>query len=313
MKKNKIFQKTIFVWITAGFCCFLWGSAFPGIKIGYNLFNIDSNDTATIILFAGLRFFLAGVLTIVIFSIINRKILLPGKKSIKKIGVLSLFQTILQYLFFYIGLAYTSGERASVIQGTNVFVALIISCLVFKMEKFKFNKIIGSVIGFAGVLLVSLDIFKASEKPSFIGEVLVFLSTVSYAFSSVFMKKYSKDDNPAMLSGWQFVLGGMVMIVSGLAFGGKLCNFSIKSITLLIYLAFVSAAAYSLWSILLKYNPVSKVTVCGFLTPVFGFILSAVFLGNLTSVGFFALLSLLCVVAGMIIVNYDFDKAQKSK
>lgn len=303
MKANIVFTKTIFVWIIAGICCFLWGSAFPGIKIGYDLFHIENQDTAAIILFAGLRFFLAGVLTIMIFSIINKKLLLANKKSIKKIGVLSLFQTVFQYLFFYLGLAYTSGERASVIQGTNVFVALLISCLVFKFEKLNVSKIFGCVIGFGGVVLVSLDVFKSQSNPSFIGEVFVFLSTVSYAFSSVFMKKYSEDDNPAMLSGWQFILGGSVMILTGLVFGGRIYTFNLKAVSLLLYLAFVSAAAYSLWSILLKYNPVSKVTVCGFLTPVFGFVLSAAFVGELTSVGLFAVAALICVVVGMLLVN----------
>lgn len=71
-----------------------------------------------------------------------------------------------------------------------------------------------------------------------------------------------------MLSGWQFILGGAVMMIFGAAFGGKISGFTVKSTLLLIYLALISAVAYSLWSILLKYNPVSKVAVCGFMTPV---------------------------------------------
>lgn len=301
---KKLLSKTYFVWIIATLCCFLWGSAFPSIKVGYQLFSIAQNDTASIILFAGIRFFLAGVLTLIIFSIVDKKLLLPTKSSIPKITVLSLFQTILQYIFFYLGLAYTTGERASVIQGTNVFVALLISCLIFKLEKLKFNKILGSIIGFMGVIVVSLDVFKQSKDATMLGEIFVFLSTVSYSFSSVFMKKFSKDDNPAMLSGWQFVFGGAVMCAFGFIFGGRISGFTIKSVALLIYMAMISAVAYSLWSILLKYNPVSKVTVCGFMTPIFGFVLSAVFAGDSNSVGILGVVSLLLVVVGMIIVNY---------
>lgn len=302
--KHRIFSKTIFLWLIAGLCCFLWGSAFPAIKIGYDLFNLSSDDTASIILFAGIRFFLAGVFTLVIFSLVDKKPLLPSKKSLPKIAVLSAFQTILQYLFFYLGLAFTTGERASIIQGTNVFMALLISCLIFKLEKLSLNKIIGSVIGFLGVILVSLDVFTQNRNASFLGEIFIILSTLSYAFSSVFMKKLSVDESPTMLSGWQFVLGGAVMIASGLLFGGRITNFNIRSVSLLIYLALVSAVAYSLWSLLLKFNPVSRVTVCGFMTPVFGFVLSAVFTGNGQSVGFLGLSALALVVAGMITVNY---------
>ena len=51
--------------IAAVFCCLLWGSAFPGIKIGYRLFAVASEDIGTQILFAGFRFALAGVLVLI--------------------------------------------------------------------------------------------------------------------------------------------------------------------------------------------------------------------------------------------------------
>lgn len=308
--KHKILSKTPFVWLIACLCCFLWGSTFPAIKIGYKLFEINTTDTATIILFAGLRFLLAGILTIIIFSIVDKKPLVPSKNAVPKVALLSLFQTIVQYVFFYLGLAYTTGERASVIQGTNVFMALLISSLVFRLEKLNFSKIIGCLIGFLGVLLVSLDVFEQTGNASFVGEIFVLLSTTSYAFSSVFMKKFSKDENPAMLSGWQFLFGGAVMIAVGLILGGRLTTINTKATLLLIYMAMVSAVAYSLWSLLLKYNPVSKVAVCGFFTPIFGFILSAIFAGDSSNVGILGIPALALVVIGMIIVNYNKNRTQ---
>lgn len=310
MKKN-ILTKLPVVWIIAGFCCLLWGSAFPAIKIGYRLFSINSNETSSIILFAGIRFFLAGILTIAMFSLFEKRLLIPSKKSLPKICVLSLFQTIIQYVFFYLGLAYTTGARASIIQGTNVFVALIISCCLFKMEKLRLNKIIGCILGFCGVLLTSLDVFNQAGNNHFVGEIMVFICTVSYAFSSVFMKKYSESENPAMLSGWQFTVGGAVMIVLSLLMGGKLTNYSVKGVALFVYLAFVSAAAYSLWSILLKHNPVSRIAICGSMTPVFGFILSNLFSGDNQKVGLISVFALVLVVIGMIVVNVSIDKRKE--
>ena len=118
----------------AAICCCLWGSAFPVIKIGYNLFNLDSSDTASIILFAGIRFILSGVLTVAIFSAVNKKFVKPKKTSIGKVCVLALFQTVLQYLFFYIGLAHTTGVKSSIIDGSSTFFAIIISVFIFKQE-----------------------------------------------------------------------------------------------------------------------------------------------------------------------------------
>ena len=101
-KKNELLSKTSVVCMLAFLCCGLWGSAFPCVKIGYEMFQIASKDMASQILFAGLRFTLAGMLVIIIGSLGNRKMLLPKKESIPKIIKLSLFQTILQYLFFYV-------------------------------------------------------------------------------------------------------------------------------------------------------------------------------------------------------------------
>ena len=133
---------------------------------------------------------------------------------------------------------------------------------------------------------------------------MILLSSTSYAFSSVFMKKYSENNNPAMLSGYQFMLGGFVMIVVGLAMGGMLKFSDIKAVLVLVYLAFLSAIAYSLWSILLKYNDVSRVAIFGSFTPIFGFILSYIILGEENGSVLNNLLGLLLVVAGMTIVNF---------
>lgn len=198
-------QKTIVVWIGALLCCALWGSAFPCVKIGYRLFEIASEDVAAQILFAGCRFTLAGVLTILLGSLLNRRILIPKKESIGKVLKLCMMQTVVQYLFFYVGLANTTGVKASIIEGVNVFVAILIASLLFHQEKLTVQKILGCVIGFAGVVLVNLTGGGLDMSFRFMGEGFIFLSTVAYAFSSVFLKRYSKEDDPVTLSGWQYL------------------------------------------------------------------------------------------------------------
>jgi drug/metabolite transporter (DMT)-like permease len=128
---------------------------------------------------------------------------------------------------------------------------------------------------------------------------------VAYAFSSALLKRYSQKENTVMLSGYQFAFGGAVMIAVGLLGGGAIKTVTTNGIAVLIYLAFISAAAYSLWGLLLKYNPVSKISVYGFMNPVFGVILSALLLteqnGNLGIVK--VIISLALVGAGILIVN----------
>lgn len=279
-QKRHIMQRTIVVWLGALICCALWGSAFPCIKIGYELFDITSDAMATQILFAGLRFAFAGVLVVIIGSVLKRGALVPKKETVPKILKLCLLQTVLQYLFFYVGLANTTGVKASIIEGMNVFVAIVVASLIFRQEKLNGEKVFGCIVGFAGVVLVNITGSGLDMSFSFIGEGFIFLSTVAYAFSSVFLKRYSKTEDPVLLSGWQFVLGGIIMMAAGFGMGGRLTTFTSAGIGMLFYLACVSAVAYSLWGILLKYNPVSKVAVFGFMNPVFGVILSAVLLGE---------------------------------
>lgn len=283
-------------------CTLLWGSAFPVIKVGYEALNIESNDTASIILFAGLRFILAGLLTVVIFSFIGKKVLIPKKTSLYKIAVLSIFQTIIQYLFFYLGLAHTTGVRASIINALDVFFVLFISAFLFRQERFNIKKTLGCILGFIGVAVAGGLLSSSVESQFKIGDLFIVLSAWGYSFSSSFMKEYSKDDNPAMLSGYQFILGGIVLAFTGYAMGGRI-NFNNKGILIIIYLALVSAVAYSVWSILLKYNEVSKVTVFSLFTPIFGFVLSYMMLGEDNGSLAYNLIGLILVVLGILVLN----------
>lgn len=303
MNKNTL-TKTPVVCALAILCCILWGSATPSIKIGYELFSIASDDTASQILFAGMRFVLAGILTILFGSILSRKALVPKKKSIPSIVKLAMVQTILQYIFFYIGHAHTSGVKAAIINGSNVFLSILFAVLIFKYEKMTLVKLIGCIAGFAGIVIINLTGGGIDMHMSFLGEGAILISAAAYALSSGMIKKYSQDENPVVLSGYQFFLGGLVMSIAGLAAGGKVTGFTFGATMLLIYLAMISSVAYTVWGILLKHNPVAKVTVFGFTNPMFGVLLSAIFLGEKNQAfGIQGIIALVLVCFGIFIIN----------
>lgn len=303
-EKQNILTKPIIVAIVAVICCGLWGSAFPAIKMGYAWFEIPSSATSTQILFAGCRFTLAGILTVVIGSILSGKVLVPKRTSLKKIAVLSVFQTSLQYFCFYVGLAHTTGVKSSILNGISVFMAILIAALVFKQEKLTLIKILGSALGFVGIILVNLNGSGLDFSFQLQGEGMIILSTVCYGFSSALIRMYGKDENPVVLSGYQFTLGGVVMAAVGFMAGGRLNTWSGKEITVLVYLAFVSAVAYTLWSLLLRYNDVSKVAVYGCLNPVFGAVLSVLILQETgQSFGIKEIIALVLISVGIFIVQ----------
>ena len=308
MKSEDKLQNGLVVALLALVCCFLWGSAFPCIKIGYAMLNIASEDTASQILFAGARFTLAGILTIILGSALSHQVLVPKKTSWGMVARLCLAQTVVQYLFFYIGVANTSGVKGSIIVSSNVFFAILGSCLIVHTEKLGKFKILGCILGFAGVVLINLNGSGLTGGMSFFGEGFILLSTLSYAASSIMIKMYGAKENPVTLSGWQFLMGGLIMAAIGAVMGGRLHGFTLGSTLLLLYMAMISAVAYSIWGILLKHNPVGRISVFGFMNPVFGVTLSAILLREqnqaFTMQGF---LSLLLVCVGIYLVNKDFS------
>ena len=301
-EKSLLTKKTVVLPLTL-LCCLLWGSAFPCIKLGYGYSQISSADTYSQIFYAGLRFTLAGIFAVIIGSLVAGRPLLPKKTSLTKVFALSLFQTVLQYTFFYIGLARSTGMKSSVITASNVFLSIIVASLVFRTEKLTVRKIAGCIVGFSGVVLINLGGIGGGFRIT--GEGFVFLSALSYAFSAALTKRFSAKEDPVMLSGWQFIFGGAGMTAFGAALGGCMPVVNPSGVFMLIYLAIVSAAAFSIWSTLLKHNPVSTVSVFGFMNPVFGVILSFVLLSERSAAGPIKVTAaLILVAAGIIIVNF---------
>lgn len=303
LSKENLLQKAWIVWIGAFICCALWGSAFPSIKTGYQLFGIASGDSSSQILFAGTRFFLAGILAVLFGSIQNRKILIPKRRTLPKILVLCLFQTILQYVFFYIGLAHTTAIKGSIINGSGAFFAILMACMFLREEKLSLLKAVGCAFGFAGLVIVNLNGTSLTFSINPVGDSFMLISAISYAASSLLIKIFSKNENTILLSGYQFMLGGFVMILVGLASHGSFSSISAPGILLLIYMALISSVAYTLWGILIKYNSVSRISIFGFMTPVMGVLLSALILRETEGLGSSCMIALILVCAGIYLVN----------
>ena len=283
-------------------CCALWGSASPAIKIGYELLAVEGVPST--LLFAGVRFTAAGLLTVAIYSLARRRLLCPKRENVPRVLTVSLFQTVIQYVFFYIGLANTTSVKGTIASGSSAFFCVLIASLVFRQEKLTAKKIVACILGFAGILVVNLNGLELTLN--FLGDGFVILSTVSYAFSSVLMKRFSKYEDPVVISGYQFMIGGSFMALLGLVLGGTMELSSPTGWLLMLYLALLSAVAYAVWGLLLKYNPVSRVSVFTFTTPIFGTLLSMLLLPGQSGVEPLNLvITLVLVCCGILLLNYQ--------
>ena len=117
-------------------------------------------------------------------------------------------------------------------------------------------------------------------------------------------KLVSEWEDTLTLCGYQFIVGGGLLLLTGLCFGGTLPHFTGQSLLLLGYMVLLSAVAQTVWSALTRYNPVGRVAVYGFLNPVFGVLLSALLLREgQQAFTPYSLAALVLVCVGIFVVN----------
>lgn len=306
MNKNTIKTNMFFVAAVAVLCTLLWGTAFPAIKIGYELFKINTGDVPTKLIFAGGRFALAGIIVLFIGMFVDKRNIKLRKKDILPVCFLSCFQTFLQYLLLYIGIVNVSGTKSSILTSVAAFGSVILSAICFKTDNLTFRKIVGCAVGIIGIIVININ-GDGFTGFTFMGDGLVILSNASGAIGNIISKKISNDRSPVQISGFQLLFGGMALIIVGLICGGNLIFYNINCWICIIYLAAMAGIAFMLWTMLLAYNDVSRVAVFNLLIPVFGTMWSGIFLGEniFTPINF---VSLALVCSGIFIVNFNFKK-----
>ncbi|SDO82790.1 Permease of the drug/metabolite transporter (DMT) superfamily [Rhodoferax sp. OV413] len=273
-----VFTHRKVVFLLASLCCLLWGSAYPAIKNGYALFHIAADDIPTKLVFAGYRFAFAG-LVLLAFAVISRKPVFAIKlRTFGQMTLLGLTQTSLQYVFFYIGLAYATGVKSSIMNATGTFFSVLLAHFIYKNDRLSFNKVLGCVVGFVGVMVVNFRPGLLSFDFSLLGEGAIVLAAFILSAASIYGKKISQQVDSVVLTGYQLAIGGVALLLIGFATGGDLESFTPVSAALMLYMVALTSVAFSLWTILLKYNRVSMITVFNFMVPVFGTLLSALFL-----------------------------------
>ncbi len=290
-----IFARKNIVFASATLCCLLWGSSYPAIKSGYELFQIATNDISSKVVFAGYRFVFAGLL-LLLLALAQRKPI--GRLSPRQFGqltVLGLTQTAIQYTFFYIGLAYTTGAKGSIMNATATFFSVMLAHFIYQNDKISYNKALGCILGFAGVMIVNFNSGLQDFHFVWNGDGFVVLAAFILSAATLYGKRISQTVDPMVMTGWQLAIGGVMLVVGGYITGGTLAVPSVKAAAILGYLTLLSSVAFALWSLLLKYNRVSMVAPFNFLVPVAGTVLSAIFLGeNILEIKYAVALVLVC-------------------
>ena len=265
--------------LLASLCCLLWGSAYPAIKVGYEMFEIARPDVASQMVFAGVRFVGAGLLLLLGTVLMGWSLGIP-RENWAGVTVLGLTQTALQYVFFYIGLANATGTKSSIMNATGTFFSVLLAHFIYHNDRLSHRRVLGCLVGFAGVAAANFGPTLLQPDFTWAGEGSIVLAAFILSAASIYGKKLSQSLNPAAMTGWQMLIGGVALWIGGWLTGGRIADFTLASAALMVYMALLSALAFGIWSALLKYNSVGRVTIFNFLVPVFGVALSAIFLGE---------------------------------
>jgi len=206
----------------------------------------------------------------------------------KVIVLIGFFQTFFMYGLFYLAMTMVSGAIAAILIGTSPLTAAVVAHYFMTDDRLSPPKSISLLLGMSGVVILSV-----SREPwasptgfaEFVGIVLLFCCTISSALANVLVAREKSAMDPVFLNSLQIFLGGFFLFLFSLPVEGwPELIFPAEYYLALLWLSFVSAAAFTLWFVLLQ-RPgvkVSQLNLWKFIIPVFGAIFSWVLLPDET-------------------------------
>lgn len=274
-----IFQRPFWVVVFALTAAISWGWAYPLIKLGFAEFGISQAMTGSKILFAGIRFLISGLLILFIARLFGRSFKVNSGGGVLYIILFALLNTSLHYAFFYIGLSYSDGARAAILNSLGVFMLVLFACICFKSDKLTIRKIIGCTIGFTGIMALN---FKGGSGVGFtlLGDGLIILNALCSAFAGLMTRGLRKHVDVFVGTGYSLAIGGLLLILPGVAFGGSLPVITFNGVIILLLLVCISTLGFALYNKLLSCNPVGKVAIFNSLIPVVGAVTSCLCLNE---------------------------------
>lgn len=277
----------------------LWGSLFPMIKIGYSTFNIAAASIPDILMFAGVRFFVCGLVVCVYCWCKKEQIAAPKYRNILNICIIGFFSIVLHYAFTYIGLSTTDGSKTALIKQVGALIYVCFAFLFFENEKYSILKIVGAIIGFSGIVAINYN----SNGFSFsAGDILIIGASVCTVVSNVISKKSSAENSPFWITGISQLSGGIILLMSAFVMGADMLTFTLKSAVVFSYICIASVLSYTLWYYVLRNNSLSKMFIIKFAEPLFACVFGAVLLGeDIFRIQY--LLAFVLISAGIVLGN----------
>jgi drug/metabolite transporter (DMT)-like permease len=302
--KKLLFSTTVL----AIFACLLWATPFTAIKIGLKY--------TTPLQFAGLRFFISGLIILPFIKDLRLKIS-QSKKRWQFILWVALLQTSLLYGLFYTGINYVPGALGAMLIGAQPLFAAIMAHFLLKNDKMNWQKIMAILLGLSGVCIISLgraDFVFTSTIPLGVG--ILILNNIVGSTGNVIVSRDAKDMPPRVLASFSMIIGGAVLLLISIPTEHPSWTtiYPSEYYFSLGWLAMVSAFAITIWFGLLQ-RPgvkVSNLNTWKFIIPIFGASLSWLVLPG-EKPDALSITGMIVIACSLLLVNYINRKAIKSK
>ena len=295
-----VFKRPLWVTIFALTAAIAWGWAYPLIKLGFAEFGITQDMTGSKMLFAGVRFSIAGLIVLAVAAAKKRSFAVSDIAGAGYILLFALLNTTLHYAFFYIGLSHSGGARAAILNSLSVFMLVVLACFFFKSDRLTVRKIVGCIIGFAGVLVLNVG-GGDSGSFSFMGDGMIVLNALCAAFAGLMTRGLGSRVDVFVGTGYSLAVGGFMLLVIGIVMGGKLPHITLWGVVILLLLVLISSLCFTLYNKLLTCNPVGKVAIFNSLIPVVGAVTSCLCLKEQFYWSY--LVAALLAMVGIYIIN----------
>ena len=276
---KSIFQCPAWVVVFALTAAISWGWAFPLIKIGFNSFGITADMTGSKMLFAGIRFAAAGLIVLSVARSNGRSFKTSRLIDWRYILAFALMNTTLHYFFFYVGMSHSEGSRAAILNSLSTFLVVLLACAFFKSDKLTSRKLLGCTVGFSGILALNLGGAESGQF-TWLGDGMIILNALCGACANLMTRGLSRRIDVFVGTGYSLTIGGLLLIIPGMIFGGTLPHINMLGIICLVLLIAISAVGFALYNKLLSCNPVGKVAIYNSLIPIVGAVTSCLCLGE---------------------------------
>jgi len=283
----------------------LWGSLYPMIKIGYQAFAVDTLSVADVLMFAAMRFIVCGVIVCGLGAAKRETVQSPKLKNVAWIMAMGVFAISLHYALVYIGMSTADSSKTALLKQLGVLLYVCFAFLFFKDEVFNARKIIGAIIGFAGIFAINAGGGTGSWS---IGDWLIILASVCTVVSNVMSKKSVEGNSPYWVSGISQLFGGVLLLMAGLALGGQFPTFTWYAALVFAYICAASVVSYTLWYYVQRTADLSSLFIIKFAEPLFACVFSAWWIGeNIWQWQYLA--AFVLVSGGIVLANMKKKKA----